>query len=52
MKVAVFGKRRQSREDAPLIFDLINSLSEHNVFITAERLFFEAMTGLRAMVFR
>ena len=46
MKVAVFGKRRQSREDAPLIFDLINSLSQHNVFITAERLFFEAMTRL------
>lgn len=46
MKIAVFGKRRQSLEDAPLIYNLINTLSDRGVFVTVERLFFEAMSRL------
>lgn len=46
MKIAVFGKRRQSLEDAPLIYNLINTLSDCGVFVTVERLFFEAMSRL------
>lgn len=46
MKIAVFGKRRQSLEDAPLIYNLINSLGDRGVFVAVERLFFEAMSRL------
>lgn len=46
MKIAVFGKRRQSLDDVPLIYGLINNLSDRGVFVTVERLFFEAMSHL------
>lgn len=44
MKVAVFGKRRQSAEDLPRIASLIRLLSERGMFVTVQRHFYEAMT--------
>ncbi len=44
MKIAIFGKRRQSPEDIPHIVNLANLLSERGIFLTIERIFFEAMT--------
>lgn len=46
MKIAIFGKRRQSLDDIPHIVSLVSTLSERGAFLTAERLFFEAMTRL------
>lgn len=46
MKIALFGKRRQSKEDIPHIVNLVEALSERGAFLTIERLFFEAMTRL------
>lgn len=44
MKVAIFGKRRQSPQDLPGIRALFSALSARGVFVTAQRHFFEAMT--------
>ena len=46
MKVAVFGKRRQSPEDVPHILALLRTLEEENAFISIDRHFFEAMSRL------
>lgn len=46
MKIALFGKRRQSQEDVPDIINLINILVERGAFLAIERHFFEAMTRL------
>ncbi|MDE6116638.1 MAG: NAD kinase [Duncaniella sp.] len=46
MKIAIFGKRRQSLDDIPHIVSLVNTLAERGAFLTAEKLFFEAMTRL------
>ncbi len=43
MKIAIFGKRRQSHEDLPLIMSLFDLLSERGVFIAVQRHFFEAL---------
>ncbi len=44
MKVAIFGKRRQSPQDLPGIEALFAHLSAKGVFVAAQRHFFEAMT--------
>ena len=44
MKVAVFGKRRQSSEDIPHILALLKALEDENAFICIDRHFFEAMS--------
>lgn len=46
MKVAVFGKRRQSPEDVTHIIALLRTLEEENAFISIDRHFFEAMSRL------
>lgn len=46
MKIAIFGKRRQSQEDIPHIVNLVDTLARRGAFLTIERLFFEAMTRL------
>lgn len=46
MKVAVFGKRRQSPDDIPYILNLLKVLEDENIFISVDRHFFEAMTRL------
>lgn len=46
MKVAVFGKRRQSPEDVTHIIVLLRTLEEENAFISIDRHFFEAMSRL------
>lgn len=44
MKVAVFGKRRQSEADIPHISALLTKLSREGIFTAIDRHFFEAMT--------
>lgn len=44
MKIAVFGKRRQSSEDLPRIASLMKLLSDRGVFTAIQRPFYEAMT--------
>ncbi|MDE6394385.1 MAG: NAD kinase [Duncaniella sp.] len=44
MKIAVFGKRRQSAEDLPRIASLIKLLSDRGVFVAIQSHFYEAMT--------
>lgn len=44
MKVAIFGKRRQSPQDIPGIEALFTHLSDKGVFVAVQRHFFEAMT--------
>lgn len=44
MKVAIFGKRRQSPEDIPGILKLIECLNDNGVFVAAQEPFYEAMT--------
>lgn len=44
MKIAIFGKRRQSAEDLPLIEALLEELSSRGVFTAVQRHFYEALT--------
>ena len=44
MKIAVFGKRRQSVEDLPRIASLIKLLSDKGMFVAIQQHFYEAMT--------
>lgn len=44
MKIAVFGKRRQSVDDVPRIASLIRLLSDNGIFVAVQRHFYEAMT--------
>lgn len=44
MKIAVFGKRRQSPDDLPRIAQLMRLLSSHGIFVAVQRHFYEAMT--------
>ncbi|MCM1521410.1 MAG: NAD(+)/NADH kinase [Muribaculaceae bacterium] len=44
MKVAIFGKRRQSPQDLPLIVGLIRDLADRDVFVAAQQPFYEAMS--------
>lgn len=44
MKIAVFGKRRQSAEDLPRIASLIKLLSDKGMFVAIQQHFYEAMT--------
>ncbi|MCM1163093.1 MAG: NAD(+)/NADH kinase [Muribaculaceae bacterium] len=44
MKVAIFGKRRQSPEDIPGIVSLIKCMADHDVFTAAQQPFFDAMS--------
>lgn len=44
MKVAVFGKRRQSETDRPRIAALISRLSRHGMFVAVQRHFYESMS--------
>lgn len=46
MKIALFGKRRQSPEDAESIKALVEKLSAEGVFTTIDVRFYEAMTKL------
>lgn len=46
MKVAIFGKRRQSPDDIIHIQALISHLSELGVFVCVDRHFYEAMTRM------
>ncbi|MDE6418680.1 MAG: NAD kinase [Duncaniella sp.] len=43
MKVAIFGKRRQSPEDVDRIVRLVRSLGEHGVFVAVQSHFYDAM---------
>lgn len=43
MKIAIFGKRRQSAEDLPLISALFDLLSRRGVFTVVQRHFFDAL---------
>ncbi len=49
MKIAVFGKRRQSAEDLPRIASLIELLSSRGVMVAVQRHFYEAMTRERGI---
>lgn len=46
MKIAIFGKRRQSLDDVRHINALIARLSELGIFVSIDRNFFDAMTRL------
>ena len=46
MKIAIFGKRRQSPEDLPHISALMDFLSARGIFTCVDRHFFEAMSRL------
>ncbi len=46
MKIAIFGKRRQSLDDVRHINALIARLSELGIFVSIDRKFFDAMTRL------
>lgn len=46
MKIAIFGKRRQSLDDVRHINALIVRLSELGIFVSIDRNFFDAMTRL------
>jgi len=46
MKIAIFGKRRQSKEDTGHISALFDCLSDKGIFTCVDRSFFEAMTRL------
>jgi len=43
MKVAIFGKRRQTAEDIERILRLMESLGSHGVFVAVQRHFYDAM---------
>ncbi|MDE6358743.1 MAG: NAD(+)/NADH kinase, partial [Duncaniella sp.] len=43
MKIAIFGKRRQSPDDLPLISALFDLLSSRGVFTVVQRHFYEAL---------
>ena len=44
MKIAIFGKRRQSPDDIRHIQALLDRLSELDIFVSVDRHFFEAMS--------
>lgn len=44
MKIAIFGKRRQSPEDIPHIVAMFDILAEKRIFTVVERHFYEAMS--------
>ena len=44
MKIAVFGKRRQSPADLPKIASLFASLSQRGIFVSVQGSFFNALT--------
>lgn len=46
MKIALFGKRRQSEEDASYIKALVDKLSDEGIFTAIDRNFFEAMSRI------
>lgn len=49
MKIAVFGKRRQSAADLPRIAELMEILASRGFFVAVQRHFFEAMTRDRGL---
>ena len=44
MKIAIFGKRRQSPDDIRHIQALLDRLSELDIFVSVDRHFFAAMS--------